>query len=280
VEEKHWDDMDALRQLQGNAIFFIGDPPTNPEGHFKNFSICLGTSFSNFAPNKRKSKNPAVQAATKPNMKLNGWLSQNLRNRLVPSAGQGERAPITRDLVQDLLADARRHVFQDGKAKVRAGCKAEAAEEDAKPRVRLSPEGIVREVALGIQKEKDEIVFDYLGVHEQCWTLLGSIRDRVVGILGGPGAISKFIPDDSKLPFVVGLALAAVAGKKGLGLPGDKSMPPSMALLEASAEVLGEILDAGRGRAVLESAAAEVDPEDVQGLELGFDPEKAWGWTG
>ncbi|KAF5561061.1 hypothetical protein FPHYL_6356 [Fusarium phyllophilum] len=48
-----WEDLEEFWGYQGNPCFFVGDPPKDREGYFRNYCLCIGTSVTNWAPNRR-----------------------------------------------------------------------------------------------------------------------------------------------------------------------------------------------------------------------------------
>ncbi|CZR37340.1 uncharacterized protein FPRO_02400 [Fusarium proliferatum ET1] len=46
-EGQAWEDLEGLWGYQGNPCFFIGNPPTDLEGYYKNYCLCLVTSLTN-----------------------------------------------------------------------------------------------------------------------------------------------------------------------------------------------------------------------------------------
>jgi hypothetical protein len=102
--------------MQGNAAFFVGDPPMTREGYFRNYCLSLGVSASNWAPAKRKGKGKVnVNTANRRNMKFNGWVSLTVDRRLVST---GERPALSADLVEGILVEGRRHEVMDGKGHI------------------------------------------------------------------------------------------------------------------------------------------------------------------
>ncbi|KAF2821788.1 hypothetical protein CC86DRAFT_358812 [Ophiobolus disseminans] len=53
LHAQEWPDLQTVWNMQGNAAYFVGDPPTTLEAYFRNYSLTMGTSVTNWAPNKR-----------------------------------------------------------------------------------------------------------------------------------------------------------------------------------------------------------------------------------
>ncbi|CAJ2503722.1 Uu.00g111160.m01.CDS01 [Anthostomella pinea] len=66
-----WDDLEMFWKSQGDGTFFVGGPPTDRGGYFKNYCLSIGASVTNWAPNNRN-KNITVNEANRRNLKLNG----------------------------------------------------------------------------------------------------------------------------------------------------------------------------------------------------------------
>lgn len=76
LKEEHllsdrWEDLDRLRDMHGNSIFFVDKPSKDFEGHWKNYCMSLGMSLTNWASGKRD-KNIKEKKATRLQMKFKG----------------------------------------------------------------------------------------------------------------------------------------------------------------------------------------------------------------
>lgn len=110
AEEPKREDLDEFMTMQGRKTFFMGNPPTDFEGYFKNFCQTLGLSTTNWAPNKRKGK-PKTSAATQRKMKFRGWVSLLIRDRF---SSHVDRRPISSEVVENLLEFGRTGKVPDG----------------------------------------------------------------------------------------------------------------------------------------------------------------------
>ncbi|KAF4978473.1 hypothetical protein FZEAL_5159 [Fusarium zealandicum] len=265
-----WDDLEAFWKMQGNSAFFVGNPPTTREGYFNNYCLSIGVSASNFAPAKRKGNGKGkgkvnVNTANRRNMKFNGWVSLTMHRRLVPV---DERPPLSAELLEGILVEGRRHEMMDGKGHIQPGLK--EREKNEKPgAVNLSPAGLINKLASEIQAEIPLIAFDYFTMHNTAWTLLKQLKEEFTRIHGAE--FLQYIPQEDKLPYVVGYTFSTAAGRKGLQ---DKDLAePIDTLLNAAAEVTSEFLIKGHGRVVDDRSKAKVEPEEVADLEFrDFDP--------
>ena len=126
-EDLVWEDLETFISMQGSETFFIGNqPPTDSEGHYKNFGLSLGISTNNWAPSKRKNKKVNIHAGNRRNMKFMGFTSLKTNYSIVPSAG--DQPPSAAEVIQHVLESGRRHALLDGKGHVRPGMKAKAPE--------------------------------------------------------------------------------------------------------------------------------------------------------
>ncbi|KAK8087729.1 hypothetical protein PG997_002690 [Apiospora hydei] len=179
-----WEDMETFRQMQGNSTFFVGDPPTSPEGYIKNFMLTMGMSTTNWAPNKRTNKVDLSQA-TRRNMKFKGWTSLLMQERY------RENRPMSTEVVTDILQKAKDRNETPGSKNGKG--KAANGTHD------VSPTDLVRQLADQIHAEIPELTFDYFALHEACWALLKDLK-RGFEQLVGPGAMAVVIPQEDKLP--------------------------------------------------------------------------------
>lgn len=132
-EEVVWEDLDEFWKRQGDSAFFVGGPPTDREGYFRNYCLSIGVSASNWAPNKNKVKGKGknkvnVNTENRRNLKFNGWVSLAMKERLVPA---GERTPLSADVIEGILLKSRRHEIMDGKGHIRPELKERAKDDKA-----------------------------------------------------------------------------------------------------------------------------------------------------
>jgi hypothetical protein len=53
---EEWKDLQTPWDTHGNATFFVGEPPKDFEGHYRNYYMSLGMSIMNWTSNKRDKK--------------------------------------------------------------------------------------------------------------------------------------------------------------------------------------------------------------------------------
>ncbi|KAK4063542.1 hypothetical protein Trihar35433_8250 [Trichoderma harzianum] len=264
AEDLEWEDLETLRKLQGNPSFFVGDLPTNREAYFKNYCLSIGTSVTNWAPNRRKSK-LKINSANRRNLKYTGYVSLSTNHRL---EHPGARQPWSPSAVEAVLNEGVRKQYTDSRDHFQAEFK-DIVEKETLELAKLFPPGIIRKLALAIQNEIPGISFNYFTMHNEAWNFLGRLQEGFGQVLG-PNVLSKN-PDE--LPFAAGLALAAAAGQ--MSPQGDKKVEKSDVLMRVAADVLQQFLREGQGSVIKEALAKKVQPEDVESLEIGdIDP---WG---
>ncbi|KAF5561920.1 hypothetical protein FNAPI_3467 [Fusarium napiforme] len=260
-----WEDLEELWGYQGNACFFIGNPPTDLEGYYKNYCLCLGTSLTNWAPNRRSSK-PTEHKGNAPNMKVDGWVSLSLDNRIrVDNA----REPWTIASVGELLTEGRKKAMMDGKGHIQADLKQKAKEANLEA-VPTSASGLIKELAQVINSEVPRISFNYFTMHNIAWSLLTDLK-RAFTAEVGPEFL-KYVPSEDQLPFVVGYVFSTASGhgsdvrKRGVG--NDR-------FLNVATEVMEEFLHEGKGKIIKEARETKVEPEEVEDVDV--DGSELWG---
>ncbi|KAH7111944.1 hypothetical protein B0J13DRAFT_659526 [Dactylonectria estremocensis] len=241
-----WDDLDTFWTMQGNATFFVGDPPTNREGYFRNYCLSIGVSTSNGAPTRRKGKVNA-NTANKRNMRFRGWVSSVVNRRFAPT---GERPALSPDLVAGILTEGRRRGAMDGKGHVQPEIK-DTAEDAVMPRSLIS--------------------FDYFTMHNTAWAFLGELKKEFTRLRGTQ--FLQYVPAEDKLPFVVGYVFSTAAGRTGFA--NEERGDSVEDLINAAGKVLCDFLTKGHGRAVENRSKTIVEPEELADIEFGnYDP---WG---
>lgn len=123
-EKLVWEDLETLWKMQGNPTFFVGKPPADLEGYFRNYCLSIGVSVSNWAPNRRKGV-PSVNTENRRNMKFMGWSSLFMAERLAPARA---RPALSSDRIEEILMEGRRHQFKDGKAHIQPEMREQAKE--------------------------------------------------------------------------------------------------------------------------------------------------------
>ncbi|KAF5704324.1 hypothetical protein FMUND_12604 [Fusarium mundagurra] len=260
-----WEDLEEFWGYQGNPCFFIGNPPTDLEGYYKNYCLCLGTSLTNWAPNRRSSK-PTEHKANAPNMKFDGWVSLSLDNRIrVDNA----REPWTIATVEELLTEGRKRAMMDGKGHIQGDLKQKAKEANLEA-VPTSPSGLIEQLAQVVNSEVPRISFNYFTMHNIAWSLLTDLK-RALTAEVGPEFLN-YVPSEDQLPFVVGYVFSTASGhgsdvrKRGVG---------SDRFLNVATEVMGEFLNEGKGKIIKEARETKVEPEDVEDVDV--DGSELWG---
>ncbi|KAL9569152.1 hypothetical protein ACKAV7_006738 [Fusarium commune] len=179
-EGQAWEDLEEFWRYQSNPCFFVGNPSKDLEGYYKNYYLCLGTSLTNWAPNRRSAK-PTEHKGNAPNMKFDGWI----------------------------LTEGRRRAMMDGKNHIQEDLKQKAKETNL-PAVPKSPSGLIEQLAHVIQSEIPRISFNYFLMHKAAWYILKDLKRALTAEIGP--SFRKYIPSEDKLPFVVGYVFSTAAG--------------------------------------------------------------------
>jgi len=279
LPDKKWDDLETFWEYQGDPCFFVGEPPKDREGYYKNFTLSKGVSVSNWAPNRRSGK-PAMQKNNMRNMKFDGWVSLKVDRRLHIA---DKREPWTEAYVTELLTDGRTKEMQDGKGKTYANVKGKEKE------VRFTvsydgiltnviqheplpstPEEIIRHLAQVIDKQVPRIAFNYFNMHYISWDFLASLKDAFTKAIG-PEFLNA-VPDEDRLPLVVGYVFSTAAGHSSEDVrirgAGNDS------LINIATEIVNDFLDSGMGSWITKVSQQDVNPEEVEGLDI--DGSKNW----
>ncbi|KAM0242051.1 hypothetical protein ACHAP5_007449 [Fusarium lateritium] len=254
-----WEDLEALWKFQGNATFFVGKPPEDREGYFRNFGLSIGLSAANWGTNRR-SPQPGEYKRNQRNMKIDGWVSLSLNNRI---ATGNPREPWTAAMVEELLIEGRRNETLDGKGHVITDLSSKGKEVEPEP-VPKTPSGVVDELAQVLQKEIPRLTFNYFNMHYIAWNLLTKLKEAFTEAMGP--SFLRYVPTEDQLPFVVGYVFSTSSGHgssdvQERGLSND-------ALLDIATTVVREFLEDGEGRLIKEASEQRVEPEDVEGIDI------------
>lgn len=124
------EDLEKLWTFQGNGSFFVGKPPEDREGYFRNFGLSLGLSAANWATNRR-SANPSEYKRNARNMEIGGWVSLSLNNRI---ATGNPRETWTAVTAEELFIESRKMETLDGKGRVQTDLSRNGKEVEARTR--------------------------------------------------------------------------------------------------------------------------------------------------
>ncbi|KAH7248683.1 uncharacterized protein BKA55DRAFT_594575 [Fusarium redolens] len=234
-----WEDLEELWGYQGNSCFFVGNPPKDLESYYRNYYLCLGTSVINWAPNRRSVK-ATEHKGNAPNMKLDGWLSLSLDNRI---RMDNPREPWTTATVGALLTEGRKKATLDGKGHIQKGLKQKAKEANPKA-VPKSPSGLIDQLAHVLNSEILRISFNYFTMHNIAWSFLTDLK-RALTTEVGPEFL-KYIPSGDQLPFVVGYVFSTASGH-GSSDVRERQMGNDR-FVNVATEVMSEFLNEGKGK--------------------------------
>ncbi|KAF7559900.1 hypothetical protein G7046_g4248 [Stylonectria norvegica] len=261
-----WEDLETVWKMHGITTFFVGGPPTNREDYFRNYSLSIGLSASNWASNKRKGK-PKMNYANRRQMKLTSRVSLMIALRLTPD---GKRVPLSSDAIRKFLVDGRHHGMMDGRGHMRTDIENVAIAETPDP-MSLSPTGLIRKLASDVHAEIPSITFDYFTLHDMAWALLKELRHEFMIYPGMRAEILATLPQEFPLPLLAGYVFSSAAGRTGFRK--DEKTAPMQTLLYATADVMQSFLEKRRGNIIRDSAETKVAPGDVDGLDFeDYDP--------
>ncbi|KAL5596176.1 hypothetical protein FOVSG1_009865 [Fusarium oxysporum f. sp. vasinfectum] len=233
-----WEGLEEFWGYQGNQCFFVGNPSKDLEGYYKNYCLCLGTSLTHRAPNRRSAK-PTEHKGNAPNMKFDGWVSLSLDNRICVD---NPREPWTIATVGELLTECRKKAIMDGKGHIQEGLKQKAKEANLEA-VPKSPSGLIEQLAQVVNSEIPRISFDFFTMHNIAWSLLTDLkRDLTAGV--GPEFLT-YVPSEDQLPFVVGYVSSTAAGH-GSSDVRERSVGNDR-FLNVATEAMDEFLYEGKG---------------------------------
>jgi hypothetical protein len=91
--------------MQGNSTYFIGEPPKDFEGHWKNYLMSLGASATNWTSGKRNTKVKETKANVR-QMKFKGPVSSWMAPRI---ATKGDERRITAEVIEDVIKEGELH---------------------------------------------------------------------------------------------------------------------------------------------------------------------------
>ncbi|KAI0143489.1 hypothetical protein GGR57DRAFT_518763 [Xylariaceae sp. FL1272] len=258
----HWEDLEKFMDMQGNSTFFVGEPPTTVEAHFKNFCFCLGMSTTNWAPNKRKGPLQQTQATVR-NLKFKGWAPLIIRDRIVTFV---ERRLISSEKIEQIL-EAGRKSQRVGREEVKTGENVKATDSNTT----ITPANLIEQVARTITLEVPDLLFDNWTLHNQCWKLLLDMKRQFSEHLGLTDMLNKAIPREEQLPSVVGYVFSTAAGKMDL-----KKTSTSRMDLMVAAEIMTTFLSEGSGHIIRDEANVIIDPDEKVIIESGHTAEQLW----
>ncbi|KAJ2901885.1 hypothetical protein MKZ38_001277 [Zalerion maritima] len=229
--DQQWADMELLFMFQGQDKFFVGSPPTNADGYFKAFCLCMGYSSSNWAPHRRGVM-PAASRAGPRSLKDSDNVSTTFNGKFEQDYST---ASLTAEEIQKIIdaGDWKRESDEDGMAVLERG---PSTIKRGKGKAKRKPSGgaptpaeLIWNLALVLHAEVPEMTFDYFKMHRICWVLLGAIRkmlDAQIRTRFGLG----YLENNSQLPFIVGYCFMAAVGKS--------DGPPTMELLHRAGATL------------------------------------------
>lgn len=249
--EQRWEDLETLWKMQGDSTYFFGEPPTTFEGYWKNYCLAMGFSATSFAANRR-GKGVKTNKGNLREMKFKGITSRLILPRI---ATDGDHRLLTPDTVEEWIsqgAEGRSHHSSSPST-------TDLPPSSSKDKKHFTP--LLHRLAAAIASEIPDVTFDYFTMHDNCWAVLLLIKAEI-DKMQGPTWSQQYKVDGQNLPFVVGVAFSAAAGK----LDVERDISPSMDLLQGEAKVLQRWLEEGNGSVIAEAAGREVQMEELGGM--------------
>ncbi|TID24044.1 hypothetical protein E6O75_ATG02409 [Venturia nashicola] len=272
-----WTDMGFVIKLYGDTRFFYGERPRGPEEYFKQISLTLGYSVTNFASHRRKSqaqhsKQPKVLDRLAPVSLMFRELvvSPNARRyfnlidiqkilekaRLCSDANESEALADTATGEDASLEYVPKHA--DDRANTQKLSRGQAYKD-----FDCTPVQLLTELRTAIHSERIELAFDFLRFHRSCRTLLLDITRELKPELEAAGARGMYEQCELHLPITVGYIFITATDVGHLpGLSRAKTWPKNslLAMLKAARVVQEEISKTGDVEVkALEEGGLEVD---------------------
>ncbi|KAM7211117.1 hypothetical protein V8F06_013492 [Rhypophila decipiens] len=202
-EPLKWHDLETFRQMQGDSAFFVGEPPSTMDGHYKNYTLCIGNSITNWAKNKRLGKGgrPASNKPTVTNlqnrrdMNMLGTLSCMMRNRIGDLSNKG---PLSAEVIEAILEKGRDLAARNGRRR-------------KEKRGGTTPVNVLRQLALDIDADVPNLKFDYITMHNTCWDLLLRLKTKFSEVMGTDMS-NHLPPTEVHLTFLVGYVFLFASG--------------------------------------------------------------------
>ncbi|KAK4206477.1 hypothetical protein QBC37DRAFT_458885 [Rhypophila decipiens] len=247
-EPLKWHDLETFRQMQGDSAFFVGEPPTTMDDHYKNYTLCIGNSITNWAKNKRLGKG--------------GRPASNKPTQQRPALGRGDQAILEKG--RDLAA-------RNGKGFLRSDKKEDNAQKSAMvPFGPTTPVNVLRQLALDIDADVSNLKFDYITMHNTCWDLLLRLKTKFSEVMGTDMS-NHLPPTEVHLTFLLGYVFLFASGHSA---ELTVKLPPgseSNILLYAAAEVFSKFLKEGNNATrILDAQKKGLSDTEKKALDDAF----------
>ncbi|KAK3368566.1 hypothetical protein B0H63DRAFT_504340 [Podospora didyma] len=268
------EDLEAFMAMHGNSTFFVGNPPTDLDGYFKNYCLSTGSSIASWAPSrsqpnskmgKSKPKKAIVNSDNRRNMKNLGLVSMHMRIRLVPT---NARAPLSKELVEVILDAGRQQAVLDGKGHIRQDMK-KKAKKIREQKAASANTSILTPV------HPPQVRFECFVLHNACQHLLLLLKVKSSQVTGVD--VSCFLPPQKaptpELHFLVGYVFATASGHSDLNVKASDGTP---VLFSAAAETMREFLPE-YGHVIKDTAARKIMRDEVEDCAFPYDDSDTWG---
>lgn len=270
-----WTDMEFVIALYGDTRFFYGARPRSPEEYFKQFSMALGYSATNFAIHRRKSL--AQQSKQPKTLDRLAPVSLMFRERLV---GKNARRNFDLADIQKILESVRSCSELEGLGALADMTTGEItsledipkqsadrrvntpklSRRQAEKEQNYTPVQLLTGLRTALHSERIELAFDFLRFHRVCRTLLLDVTRELKPELEEAGARGMYEQCELHLPITVGYIFITATDIGHLpGMERAKSWPRN-------------------SLAAMRKAARIVQEEIVKGGDLEVKALREWGW--
>lgn len=219
------------------ANFFGGEPPTTPDGYFKQFALSIGVSATNFAKNRRPTSKLAESKQGPRGLAANIPVSKMFFDRFCTNTepGMSPRYNMTTDDVSKILESAKNDPDDETQQQLKKAVKG-----------RTTPIQVLTMLRHAILMEGLVLSWDYFCMHRFCWRLLRAVKESLDGDfkrIYGP----TYLETENQLPFVVGyIFMTAVEADKIQGfLKAKKIEAVTLDLIEKAGDVLKGLIETG-----------------------------------
>ncbi|KAK3996598.1 hypothetical protein QBC44DRAFT_377370 [Cladorrhinum sp. PSN332] len=239
-----WKDMEVVYSLLGGPNLHVGETPANTDEYLKRFCLQMGVSASAFTKSRRRVKGPGTVASRAGPRGIGKVIPVNsmFADRYLRRTAQS--VDWTPEHIDEILSHSTWQMegsIEDGNLAMEQRSSSDEQQQQKNKKKKLAKgdllpaEQLVESLVFALQAETMELAFPWLIMHQLCWGLLRSIKERCNSLL-----MQMFTPaymqKESELPWVVGYIFLAAVGLDG--------GPRDMRLLQLSAGVMDELIEA------------------------------------
>ncbi|CEJ88209.1 hypothetical protein VHEMI04645 [[Torrubiella] hemipterigena] len=171
-----WEDLEEFWRLQGNASFFVGDPPESYFACAKNYSISIGSSVLNWAPGRiKRTLRFQLNSANIRKLKTLAFMSRYVHTS---TCGGGPRVTLSLMSVSTTLQTSVQRRYTDSKGKLDKVFAQEVLECCAAIE-KLQARGIAQKIAAEFERDETELYFNLYRLQHQISQVTERISERV-----------------------------------------------------------------------------------------------------